>query len=378
MKARLSAVFILVGLTLLLAGAATAQKTEPQARAQSIQHFANRMEYYLDCQNTAGLGYTSNITSTIYLPFIQRGTGIAKIAFTSRRDGNAEIYVMNPDGTDQTRLTDNPTDDHTPAWSPEGTRIAFVRKCLERSQSPVHGNALGRLLVKSGSDFYDAIQTAKHSLFAPESRNSEIYVMNADGTGQTRLTKNSMLDANPAWSPDGTRITFVSDRDDNPEIYVMNADGTGQTRLTNNSVGDWGPNWSPDGTRIAFYSYRDGKPDIYVMNADGTGQIRLTNDSAGDYVPDWSPDGTKIAFFSTREGGAEIYVMNADGTGQTRLTNSSIMLNANPAWSPDGARIAFDSCSWGNETYEIYVMNADGTGQTRLTNNSASDWAPDW
>ena len=206
--------------------------------------------------------------------------------------------------------------------------------------------------------------------------NQKIYVMNADGSGAVSLTGNATWDSDPAWSPDGTRIAFLSySPTDGAEIYVMNADGSGQTRLTNNSAIDGDPAWSPDGTKIAFHSARDGDSEIYVMNPDGTGVINLTNNSAPDAAPAWSPDGTRIAFQSFRDGDLEIYVMNADGTGQARITNNSAD-DVDPAWSPDGTRIAFASRRDGN--LELYVMNADGTGQARITNNSADDFRPAW
>lgn len=120
------------------------------------------------------------------------------------------------------------------------------------------------------------------------------------------------------------KIAFTSNRDGNAEIYVMNPDGTGQTRLTNNAASDFEPSWSPDGTKIIFTSERDGNREIYVMNADGSAQTRLTNNPTEDASPSWSPDGTKIAFFSNRGGSDGIFIMNAaDGTGQTRLTNNT-------------------------------------------------------
>ena len=131
------------------------------------------------------------------------------------------------------------------------------------------------------------------------------------------------------------RIAFDSDRDGNFEVYVMNTDGSGLTRLTSNPAGDGSPAWSPDGTRIAFVSDRDGNFEVYVMNADGSGLTRLTDDPASDDSPAWSPDGSRIAFHSDRDGNSEVYVMNADGTGLTRLTNN---LNRDGfwgiAWSP--------------------------------------------
>jgi len=191
-----------------------------------------------------------------------------RIAFSSYRDADAEIYAIDADGSDVERMTNNSVWDVEPAWSPDGARIAFS-----------------------------------------SSRNG-IYVMDADGSGVKRLTNNGSY---PAWSPDGARIAFVSDRaGGNPEIYVMNADGSDVERLTNSSGGDWDPAWSPDGTRIAFSSYRDGDAEIYAMDADGSNVERMTNNSAWDSSPTWSPDGTRIAFSSNRDGDpqiSDIYVM---------------------------------------------------------------------
>ena len=231
------------------------------------------------------------IREALELGLPESSVRLSRIVFTSYRDGNDEIYVMNPDGSGQTRLTDNVADDRDPSWSPDGSRIAF---------------------------------------FSNRDGNDEIYVMNADGSGQTRLTDNDAFDRYSSWSPDGSRIIFVSDRDNNPEIYVMNADGSGQIRLTDNAAEKWNPSWSPDGSRIAFASAHDGSPEIYVMNTDGSGQIRLT-ENAEDWDPAWSPDGSRITFVSDRDNNPEIYVMNADGSGQTRLTNSYAS-NMSPDW----------------------------------------------
>ncbi len=205
--------------------------------------------------------------------------------------------------------------------------------------------------------------------------NAEVYVMNADGSGQTNLSNNAAGDAEPAWSPDGQKLAFASFRDGNYEIYVMNADGSGQTNLSNNAAGDLLPAWSPDGQKLAFTSSRDGNDEIYVMNADGSGPTRLTNNAEFDLTPAWSPDGQKLAFASFRDGNYEIYVMNADGSGQANLSNNAAADFA-PAWSPDGQKLAFDSDRDGN--LEVYVMNADGSGQANLTNNAAFDMEPDW
>jgi TolB protein len=177
-------------------------------------------------------------------------------------------------------------------------------------------------------------------------------------------------------SGNADQIAFASRRDGNSEIYVMNADGTGQINLTNHPADDLGPVWSPNGKQLVFFSRRDnGNGELYVMNADGTGLTNLTNHPAGDalFGATWSSNGKQIAFTTERDGigNWEIYVMNADGTALTNLTNHP-GLDSNPAWSSNGKQIAFASS---RVVSGIYVMNADGTALTNLTNHGNS---PQW
>jgi dipeptidyl aminopeptidase/acylaminoacyl peptidase len=199
--------------------------------------------------------------------------------------------------------------------------------------------------------------------------NTEIFVMEPDGSGVTQLTFNSTEDLNCAWSADGTKIAFQTDRNGDHEVYVMNADGSAQTPLTADGAFDGAPAWSPDGTQIAFQSNRDGDDEVFVMNADGTGQTQITASPATDGGPAWSPDGTKIAFSS-----AGIKVMNPDGTSQTTLTTGTS--DSQPDWSPDGTKITFDSPQDGD--FEIYTMDADGSNQAQLTFNTRVDAGPEW
>ena len=213
---------------------------------------------------------------------------------------------------------------------------------------------------------------------SPRGEGRDIYLINADGTGEVRLSDSSGDDKQPCWSPDGKRIAFNSNRDGNTEVYVMNADGSGQTNLTNHPAPDGGACWFPDGDRIAFVSSRDGMVDLYSVNADGTGVKRLTTGPDVDWRIAVSPDGAKIAYVSGRGEDSEIYVMTIDGSGQRNLTSNSVKGSC-PCWSPDGERIAFISEKVGNR--EIHVMNADGTRQVNLTNSVSGfaglSWSPD-
>jgi YD repeat-containing protein len=298
----------------------------------------------------------ANVGFDFYLlPMPQNGS--SKVIFTSNRDGNRQVYSMNIDGSGLIRLTNNSYNDDHPRWSPNGTKILFQSDRDSLPPDPEN----------------------------PEPAKQDIYVMNADGTGQTRLTTDSADDCNAVWSPDGSKIIFQSRRNGlNYQIFVMNPDGSNQANVSNSGAADYQPSWSPSGSKIAFASERDhaDAPSIYVMNVNGSSQTRLTFSSelVKDQEPEWSPDVTKIAFVSNRDGNKEIYSMNADGGNQLRLT-TTLENEDSPHWSADGTKIVFRS-ERERDTYDpgqqLWTMNADGTNQSLIASNEFGDSSPSW
>ena len=309
--------------------------------------------------HTVTWSYTGNPGSTVKIVLVKAGAEVGTIiASTPTGSGGTGSYTwaISPTGStgsdykvsvqSVSQPTVKDTSDNVFTLTPAGTATPTITVT-----SPNGGETWQRGTSHAVTWRYTG---------SPGSAVKIIYVMNADGTEQKRLTTNTFGDGYPTWSPDGMKIAFTSTRYANVDIYVMNADGIGQTRLTTDAAIDTQPSWSSDGTKIAFASSRStdwGDLNIYVMNADGTGQTRLTTNTHDDFEPDWSPDGTKIAFASFRDDNAEIYVMNADGTGQKRLTTNAVH-DSQPSWSPDGMKIAFVSS---NGYKDIYVMNKDGT-----------------
>lgn len=287
-------------------------------------------------QTSAGT-YSGNnryaLRSGFWTPSIPRNLN-GKICYTNGGD----IWKMDPDGSNRQLVIDAGTNDIEPAWSPDGTKIAFKS---DRSPSP----------------------------------NGGIWVVNADGTGLVLLTNTpDSGNAKPTWSPDGTKIAFHSNRDGLiGSIYVMNADGSNVTRLTNQlPFSDSGAEWSPDGTKMVFETNQNLGSNIGIINLDGTGRAVI---GAGQF-PAWSPDGTKIVFALLTATGYHIYTMNADGSDVTQLT-FGVPNDQYPSFSPDGRKIVFARNTSG--TIGLWTMNSDGTGQvifsgTNTIGNGYSDW----
>jgi Tol biopolymer transport system component len=350
--------------------------------------------------------------------------GGSKIAFLSGRafdgsdakdaSGILNIWVMNADGSGAnalTRLNTSGIDIPTPVWSPDGSKIAF-----------------SSFRALDGSD----------ALSSPRALN--IWVMNADGTGVTPLTKyttGGLSNVTPVWSPDSAKLAFISDgaldgsNQSNcspqpcvgkPNVWVMNANGSGATPLTRFLVAETrSPGWSPDGHKVAFAARAaldgsdslSGDQNIWVINPDGTGRTPLTKLTSGVTAdhPVWSPNSSRLAFESDQDpsgnstfvdgtGTLNIWVINADGSGATALTKlvtSDFADSRTPAWSSDGSKLAYwsgralDGSNHANCTStppstctgvtNIWVVNADGSNSaalTKLTATASGSFAPQW
>jgi hypothetical protein len=236
------------------------------------------------------------------------------------------------------------TDEFAPAFSPDGSRVAFV------------------------------VQRAGSSAAA------DLYVMNVDGSGMTRLTSTG-TNWDPTWSPDGTQIAFRKSTDGDEEIYVVGADGSGE-RDVSRSPQTWelAPSWSPDGARITFTSVRgnDHGPQVYVMNADGTRVQQLTDTADPHDSPQWSPNGDRIAFATQKSGVWGVDVMNDDGSGVQRIAETPGRA-ASPSWSPDGTQVAYETGSVNADFADLNVVNADGSGAHSIANDEFPDLCcPSW
>ena len=208
----------------------------------------------------------------------------------------------------------------------------------------------------------------------------ELRVIDTGGEGDRLVIGDLVPDARATWSPDGSRMAVVTDRDGSADITIVEL-ATGEvTNLTNSPEDEGDPSWSPDGESIAYWSRKDGNQDIYVIPVDGGAPRRLTSDPGDDADPSWKPDGSAIAYSSQREGDWEIFVMGPDGGDQVQLTDVPAD-DQDPAWSSDGTQIAFetkrDTPEAGDQA-EIYVMAADGSGQRNVTNRPGLDVHPAW
>lgn len=274
----------------------------------------------------------SGVTATATVTVTPKLTG--KIAFLSTRDGNSEVYLMNPDGTNQRNLTNNPANDNEISFSPDGSQILFISD-------------------RDGSVFH-------------------LFIMNSDGTNVRQLTTGTQDEWGPIFTPDSTQILFFRTTTNGDEIFIMNADTTNQRQLTNNNVGDVMPSMTPDQQWVIYEEQVGKNYTLFRMKADGTGAQALTSTDVDSEYHCISPDGSKIAYSESNH----ITTINVDGSRRQQLTFPSGYQDRHPWYSPDGAYIAFASTRDGQ--YEIYVMDADGKNPRRLTTGTSLDYFPIW
>lgn len=274
-----------------------------------------------------------------------------KIVFASNRSGNFEIWSMNANGSGLRRLTSAVGTDDDPQWSPDGKRIVFTSERDHQSSNP-------------------QLVTA------------EIYVMNADGSGQRRLTSNSVEDWVPTWSPDGKRIAFArpgAQAGFDFDVWVMNADGGAQKDITPGPGRDFSPDWSPDGKRIVFASDDDGDYDLYSVTPDGSGLAKLFDGDASVGSPRWSPDGKRIAFtgFDLFTGEPDIHVWSGSTAVPPGRLTFDLAWDCCSAWSPDGKWLLFTS-ERETGSGDLFAMRPDGSNVRLVLGGEANDRAADW
>src|SRR5579859_1847003 len=273
-----------------------------------------------------------------------------RIAFMSLRDGNAQVYLTSADPADPSHdkpinLSYSKSNDQHPSWSPDGKQIVYTsdrdgngeicvmqadgsgQMCLTNNRTP--NRKFDPKKPEDRSPVWSA--DGKHIAFvSTRDGTAQIYVMDYDGSNITNLTRNVWDNFEPAWSSDLKKMAYVNDRDGNLNLCIMDASGFNQTCLTNNRTpnrkfdqnrpNDFLPSWSPDNKHIAFVSTRDKNEEIYLMNADGSDPVNLSQNIANDTQPSWSSDGNFIVFSSNRSGRYQLWIMGSDGSNPTPLT----------------------------------------------------------
>ncbi|HEX8354508.1 MAG TPA: DPP IV N-terminal domain-containing protein, partial [Pyrinomonadaceae bacterium] len=334
--------------------------------------------------------------------------GLLAYAKQSMSTGLHDIYRQRADGTGILNLTDVEAGAHSSAyednfvWSPDGSRLAFVRYDFENqvaSLGTVAADGSGLTLLTSvPGEVIDSCSWSPDGTrlvfracpYSAEDPNaSDVFVINADGTGRTNLTNGGGHNSDPSWSPDGARVAYVrvvngAEGQVSGEVRVAAADGSGHLQIPQ-AAGeiDYSPRWSPDGERLAFTrDFSDGSAHLHTARADGSDLRRLTDDATtNDFHHRWSPDGSKLSFVSYRpaDDTSKLEVVNADGGGRTTIHEAAAAGSfSGNAWSPDGTRLAFEV--WDGQTpgQSLRVVGTDGAGLVELVGGVENSFGPGW
>lgn len=345
----------------------------------------------LTLDRSSMVNLTNNLADDRYPSWSPDNT---RIAFTSDRNGDPDIFVMNANGTSQVGLTEDPALDIQPSWAADGQRLAFATNRdgnFEIYTMTDSGAELTNITNNVADDLRPTWQRlppqpfSERLLFSASilDEQSNIYAINPSGSNLTALTTDPLVeDTTPNWSSDGKQIAFASNRNGNMDIFVADDNGVQPDPLVMTPGRDIHPAWSPDDAWIGFETNRDGNWEIYMVRNDGTGLTNLTNHPSNDGNIAWAPNGSEIAFVSDRDSNPsaaavnlDIYLMNTDGSNLRRLTNHPGK-DVFPSWSPDGQYLVFRSDRNGNN--EIYRISRHGTELRRLTANTVNDDQPTW
>ena len=332
--------YYLVGIQALVTGFIT--ESDAGNYKVSIRLFDVRMG-----QQIVGIRYTtplSEIRSVIhkfadevqYRLTGERGINDTQIAFTSRRTGTSEVYVIDPDGSHLTQITRNNSINLSPAWSPDNTRLFFTSYIQNSPDLYVIDLSTQKMtpLVSGGMNITPSPSPDGVHIVLSMSFDGvpEIVLFNMENNSQRRLTFSPGVDTNPVFAPNGREIVFVSDRTGSPQLFIMDIDGANVRRLTFKGTYNTSPDWSPRGDWIAYHSRRDGVFDIWMIRPNGSDEHQVTAGAGHNEDPTFSRNGRHLAFTSTRGGSKGLYIMDLSGRNVRRLIQS-MEGGANPSWS---------------------------------------------